>query len=160
MKVLGVEIGMTGTMWGKDVLIGAGVGFGYVLLSSILPAFFSLGQPKFLGIEQATAFIIVAVLAPLLEELFFSGAIRNVLVQLNVKPITTAVLVALAFAAFHAYAFTAGFYASVQSPFVGAFLFSILMSATLIMFQTNNLLTSVTAHSVVNATTLAKLVVV
>jgi membrane protease YdiL (CAAX protease family) len=138
----------------NDSIIGFFIGILYLLISIISPAM-SIGVPKYamsLIADFYGKFMLVGIIAPIMEELLFKGIILAGLIiifqSLNLsKEISVAFSVILTSLIFSLYHFEA-YGSAMEAAFLGAFLFSIFSS--IITIKTNNVLPSIIIHSMSN----------
>ncbi len=126
----GIEFGQR-TGFGSNVFLGVMAVLFYVGASIFLPMLmpfmsmaFSLGIPDVMGFSIWQKVIAVLVLAVVIEEIT-RGSLRVFLEErLHLSPFKCRVISMIFFMGIHVYAYTAGFYRSVTSPFVAAGLFA------------------------------------
>ena len=141
----------------KNLFIGLGVGLFFIVLSKV-NSVFSLSLPgAFLSLSSVSRFIIICLVAPILEEILFRGMIYRMILKLVFKnKVFALVLQASLFSLYHLYAYGAS--SGVIGSFIGAFLFGLV--AGLLIDFTNDLKTSIVTHIVFNTFLLASLSVV
>lgn len=141
-------VGVDGN-WKQDALLGALVGAAFIVVNKISPVI-ALGLPSFpFALETESKWLILVLVAPVLEEAFFRGILLNAVKTFTGASDAIAILLqALAFSAFHATAYAAGL-AYVPVAFVGALIFGII--AGLLVKYSNSLLPGMIAHSIFNA---------
>jgi len=141
--------------FGKDIGIGFIVGAGLIFANVL--GFFSLALPPIINVFSTNIgrLLVIAVIAPVVEEILFRGAVMRFL---SARTNNTAglVLQALFFASFHLSVY-AGFFLEefalellfvVGGAFASAFVFGVV--AGLITRRTNNLLPAIIAHASIN----------
>lgn len=154
--LLGIEFG-AGTDWVQDLVVGLLVFLPFVFVSSFLFKA-SIGVPALAVFSvSATSVITVAILAPILEELFFRGFLNGLFNYFGFGSIISFGVSSLAFAGFHLVAFTVGGYVSDVNPFIGAFIFGIFASG--LSLYRNSILPSIFLHVINNSIALSKLVI-
>ena len=136
--------------WGKDLLIGTGVGLALIVTFGI--SGLSMAYPPPLYQQSATAFVnliaglfVVSILAPIFEEPLFRDVVRFITEVITGNKIAAIFVTALTFSMFH----WAVYGEALMAAFVGAFIFSIF--ATLLTIWTESLLSAIVMHSIVNA---------
>lgn len=158
-------IGIKTSNFFSSLIFGALVGGGFYILTRFLPAL-SLGLPLLPNtISDQVKFIIVVIIAPFFEEVFFRGALMGFIKEFNPskKSIAIAnVVQALAFSLFHVGAYITGFYnlpnftaglSSIQaniSTFTSAFSFGILAGYIVTRPKIKNLVATIALHLILN----------
>jgi len=142
----------------KDLGLGLLAGAGFIAFSSIITGI-SIGVPQVPLASAGESLLITVGLAPVVEEITFRGMLHGLMAGLlKFKRAITIGVTALAFSAFHLLAFRQGAYFAVQSPFVGAFVFGLI--ASLLLVRSNNLMSPIVFHGIVNAFVVTKAVIV
>jgi len=106
-----------------SILLGVAASLVYILLNMLSPAV-SIGFPMFFNSQMWENFMIVVIVAPIVEEIMFVGILYNTLMAIGIKNIFMVILtVAAAFSGFHWTAYGM----ALAAAFVGAFLFRIIV---------------------------------
>lgn len=144
--------------WKQDVFIGVVVGVFFILVNILAPAI-SMGLPNFgLAASGVGSLIVVALFAPVIEEILFRGAVLSVLLpRLGFGVVVSVILAAITFVLYHQTAY-GGSFAAASAAFFGAFIFALI--ATGLVFWRKNLLSGIIVHSIFNIFLLSKLSVV
>ncbi len=161
--IFGVE-GRSNNRLMFDILAGVGLGLAFILLNSISADFFIIGSvPDFaLGLDDTVRSTVSVVLAPVVEEIAFRGALLAVLVTIVGLPfLVGAIISSLVFAVYHinAYAGSLASTGAVTGALFGAFTFGMIISLLLVRKNWRNLTTAIIAHAMFNFFLLTKLVV-
>lgn len=139
-----------------DILIGVGIG-AFLIFMNIL-GFFSLALPPVLNLFATNVgkFLVIVIIAPIVEEIVFRSLLFT-FVQNHVKSLTASALIqGGVFALFHMVAYSGILIESfnlsavlvVGGAFLSAFLFGTAMAFS--VRKTNNLLTSIIPHAMIN----------
>ena len=130
--------------WKQGLLIGSLTGLGFIFANSV-NSIFALGFPSLpVSIGAVTSFLVVGLVAPVVEEAVFRGVALPILMQRFGKFVAL-FLSALVFAGFHWLVYGASL--SVSGAFIGAGIFGILAGFLALRF---GLLSSIVAHSLIN----------
>ena len=135
----------------KDGLIGIIIGIGIIFLGKLSPAIGAIGIPNVQSIAGATAkFIIIVLLAPIFEELFFRDVVLDFF-DSKVKRIIPYFLAALIssalFSIFHLFAYGESL-SAVSGSFFTAFLMGMVFAY--VRKFTNSNMGNITLHMVLN----------
>lgn len=150
------NINIAGGKWKSDILIGLGLGIGFIVLNLLSPAI-TIGFPNLgLAITPIATLFVIGILAPIIEEILFRGALFGLLELLNINVVLAVLLQAAAFTTYHYTAYGASLAA--VGAFIGAFLFGII--AMFVTIKRQSLLPSIILHSIFNIYLLSKLAVV
>jgi membrane protease YdiL (CAAX protease family) len=143
--------------WKKDGVIGLLVGIGFVLINLLSPAI-SIGLPSLgLAVGESARGVVVGVLAPVIEESLFRGAILFLLIGLGVFVIPAILISAATFALYHFTAYGSSIFTS-SGALVGALLFAVI--ASVLVLWRKSLLPAIVCHAVFNMWLVTKLTVV
>lgn len=143
--------------FGPDVALGFLLGIVFIYISVLSPAI-AFGLPNFgLSLGDFPRFIVVGILAPLIEEILFRGAILGLLRIWGVNVYLAIVIQAILFSLYHLVAY-GGSIADASGAFLGAALFGTI--AGLITYYRMTLTDSIIMHSLFNTFQLSKLSVV
>lgn len=138
---------LIGPEWKKDVYIGILVGLGFVLLNILAPSI-AIGLPSLgLSVSDTARFIVIGLLAPIIEEIVFRGAFFGLFNNWWRNVALAAVASALIFSVYHLTAY-GGSIASASGAFIGAMLFGII--ATILVLWRGNLLVGMIPHAIFN----------
>lgn len=133
---------------GKAAVLGIGIGAGFLLFASFIASSL-ISVPKTLGIGSIATFLLVVIVAPILEELFFRFFLLFLFTrELGLNPPIAILAQAAAFSAFHLAVWTSGFYGAASSPLLGAAVFGVLAGG--VVLATGNLFAPLVAHVLVN----------
>lgn len=144
----------------KDYFLDISWGIGYsamFIVPSLLGSSIAIGIPDLPQSLAATSrFLIIVLLAPIAEELIFRGAVQGYMIKgLKWNLWLAIVIQAVIFSLFHIAAY--GSFALQSGAFIGALLFG--LGAGFLVYKTNSLLSSITAHVLFNGFLYANLVV-
>lgn len=170
-----VIIGIDGKNAFLTILFGLGAGLAYFFLTKFLPGL-SLGVPLLPNaIGDSLKLIIVVIIAPFVEEIFFRGSLLAYLRDFNPseKKLWRAILIqAVLFALAHLGAYISNFYdySSIGtgfgalganiSVFIAAFLFAVIAGYIDTRRKVRNLWFSITFHLIINALVFTSLSVI
>jgi len=143
--------------WKKDVLVGVLIGAGFVVANFLVPAI-AIGMPSLsLSLGDLSRWLVIGLIAPVVEEILFRGALVGFLTNWKKMPLILAgVISAAAFTVYHLAAYGASL--AVAGAYLGALIFGLL--AFFITKWRNNLLPAIIMHSIFNSYLLFKMVVV
>lgn len=131
----------------NDTLIGIAFGIFFVIMYKIFPQY-AIGIPS-LPVSIVDKYIVVTALAPL-EEIAFRGLILGMLSAFTFLSFPlVAILTSLSFAMTHYLVYFHGDFLSNYSPFIGAFIFS-LVTIMLAKMRGWNLWSCIVLHIIVN----------
>jgi len=133
----------------KDILLGVVVGAIFAFSAVTNPAF-SIGLPKsFLALDTSNEFkfILVGLVAPITEEIFFRGIILSVIKSITSNNVVSMISSAILFSVYHYNAYGVAMSAS----YISAGVFGLL--AAFLAFNTKNIMPSVIMHSMANIST-------
>lgn len=152
------DVTLISKSWKSDLGLGLVVGVAFIFLNILAPAI-SIGLPNLgLSVTETGALIVVGILAPIIEEILFRGALLTlILPRLINNTFFNVIIAAAAFAVYHFTAYGASF-ASASGAFIGAFIFAIIV--TLLVLWRKSLLPGIIVHSIFNIYLLSKLTVV
>lgn len=130
--------------WKRNAVYGAFLGGLFILLHSWSPSIFRIG---FYNAIADVRFLIVGLVAPIIEELAFRQGIFKTLLRdkKRVGLVPAIILTSIIFTAFHWYAYGFGQY---SAAFVGAFVFSVL--ACWITERTHDVSAAIILHIITN----------
>jgi len=139
---------------GQDFIVGLVVGVAILVLNVLLPGIASIGIPSFpaaISLSSVGVFLIVIVLAPIFETIFFFSIVLSLFHdKFKVPFLVSAVLSSLIFMGFHALAYGVG--SSGVSAVSGALLSVFLVGMVLAYSRkwTKGDITGITIHAVLN----------
>jgi membrane protease YdiL (CAAX protease family) len=155
------------TIW-KSIFYGIGIGMIYIFITRIVPGF-SIAVPLLPNsISNDLRFFIVVILAPVVESVFFLGALLAYIRKFNPskKGVLIAIVIqAVIFALFHLGAYISGLYdlpsysagflafSKNISVFISAFVFGLLSGFLVYWKKIQSLLIAIVIHLIINLST-------
>lgn len=135
-----------------------GIGLGILMIVSNILGFFSLATPPVLNLLTTNVgrFMVIVLIAPIVEEIFFRSIMLRLVQNRTKSFLIGAVVQAFVFAGFHLVAYTGVVIEALEvapilavgGAFFSAFLFGLGMAFA--VNKTNNLLTSMIPHAMIN----------
>ncbi len=134
----------------QDFLIGGVIGVAYIFLGSIAPFIGAIGIPNVQSIVDTVGrFLIIVLLAPIFEEIFFRIFVLDFLDEkaVDFPFLFSAIITGILFAVFHAAAY-GGSLEAAQGSFIIAALVGVLFAYE--RKWTNSVITPIATHMVLN----------
>ncbi len=150
---------LIGFSWNRKHFVFGVVLAGLFLFLNFAIAGFSLAIPSLPQSSTAGQYAVSGFAMPIFEEVFFRVVIPALLFFVGLRFFTTALVSSGVFAGFHYFVYTVGGYVAKTSPFISAFFFG--MATMYVTYRlTNNILTALVFHVVVNLTLLATFAII
>ena len=143
--------------WKKDIFMGLLVGGLFIFSNALLPAI-AIGFPTLPQATTTDSYLLVGGVAPVFEEIAFRGVLLSVLIiMFGLAFLPSAIIVSIVFSLYHiiAYAGSIAAIGTITGSLIAAFIFSIVMCY--LIKYTNNISSTITAHSMFNIYLLSKM---